>query len=64
MAGRLYWSMLLPLIPANSATISAAFTANPTLAMYAKGPYYRRFNNLRISMGFGPAPFTEESGGP
>lgn len=59
MAGRNYWEKCKPLILANSATITAAFTADPTLAMYAKLYYYRRWANQRASMGGGAMPFSE-----
>ncbi len=61
MAGRLYWEKCLPLILASGATITAAFTADPTLAMYAKTYYYRRWANMRASMGGGAMPFAEGS---
>jgi hypothetical protein len=57
MAGRLYWEKCLPLILASGATITAAFTADPVLAMYAKTYYYKRWANMRATMGGGAMPF-------
>lgn len=61
MAGRLYWSKCLPLILANATTINAAFAADKTLQMYANRYYYRRWANMRASMGGGAMPFVAEA---
>ena len=65
MAGRLYWEMLKPLVPADSTTLNNALNANPTLKMYGTLYYKRRYENARISMGYGPAPspMMEDTGG-
>jgi hypothetical protein len=60
MAGRIYWEKLRPLVPANATTVNNALAADPTLSMYAKLYYRRRYANARASMGFGPSPFEED----
>lgn len=57
MASRIYWEKCKPLILANSTTINNAFAADKTLQMYAKTYFYRRWANMRASMGGGAMPF-------